>query len=107
MTALAESAPSPARYRKKAIPNRIRRELALRYGCPPGGEIQVPCHYCGTLDFIFWHQKYGGEPSTWVSFGHEIDHVHPEVLGGEATLENLVLACRSCNRRKAASVRVP
>lgn len=32
------------------------------------------------------------------------DHIFPEVLGGEATLENLQTLCRPCNSRKGATV---
>ena len=31
-----------------------------------------------------------------------LDHIKPEVLGGEATLENLQTMCKSCNSRKGA-----
>jgi 5-methylcytosine-specific restriction endonuclease McrA len=88
------------KYRKKAIPNAVRRGVALKYGCPPGGRLIVSCHYCGAADEIFWHRNFDGSPSGWVSFGHELDHVYPEFLGGLATVDNIVLACRSCNRRK-------
>ena len=30
----------------------------------------------------------------------EIDHIIPVSQGGESTLQNLVTACRDCNRRK-------
>lgn len=91
---------SAERYHKKAIPNAVRRAVAIRYGCPPGKTISVPCHYCGARDLIVWHKLFGGRPSSWVSFGHELDHVVPEFHGGPTTAENIVLACRPCNRRK-------
>src|SRR3990172_1192243 len=37
----------------------------------------------------------------------EIDHVVHVALGGEDSDENLVVACRSCNRSKGASVWTP
>lgn len=40
------------------------------------------CWYCGVSD-----------PST-------VDHVHPIVKGGSDDLDNLVLACKSCNSSK-------
>jgi 5-methylcytosine-specific restriction endonuclease McrA len=64
--------------------------------------LTVPCHYCGTPGRIYWHQLYGGRPSGWVTFDHELDHVVPESKGGATMAHNLVLACRSCNRKKAA-----
>jgi 5-methylcytosine-specific restriction endonuclease McrA len=44
------------------------------------------CQYCG--------DQPGTEELT-------IDHVHPRSLGGQTTWENCVLACVSCNTRKA------
>lgn len=91
-------------YRKAAIPNAVRREVALRYGCPPGGEIEVECHYCPRRAAIHWFTLSSGRPSSWVWFGHELDHVIPEYLGGPTIAENIVLACRRCNRSKGARV---
>lgn len=91
-------------YKKKAIPDRVRREVALRYGCPLGGSLNVPCHYCGRPGRIYWHRLHSGRPSAWVSFSHQLDHVYPEVLGGRAIAQNLVLACKSCNCSKGAKV---
>ncbi len=39
------------------------------------------------------------ERLTVVTF--EIEHITPQVAGGETRFENLCLACPSCNRRKA------
>lgn len=44
------------------------------------------CHYC--FDLI--HESKC-----------EVDHVIPKSKGGTSKLENLVLACRQCNRMKA------
>ena len=44
------------------------------------------CQYCGS--------QPGGEELT-------IDHVTPRAQGGTSTWENCVLACLSCNKRKA------
>lgn len=41
------------------------------------------CHYCGC-------------PSA-----AEIEHVHPQSLGGPSHMDNLVLSCPYCNRKKA------
>ncbi len=37
-------------------------------------------------------------------FGYrwEIDHINPIKLGGDNSLDNLAIACQSCNRRKSA-----
>lgn len=86
-------------YKKATIPSAVRREVARRYGGSPGRTINVPCHYCGTPGYVWWE----GLPS-WPCFGHELDHVIPERLGGPTTADNLVLACRSCNRRKGTRI---
>lgn len=88
------------RYRKRAIPLAVRRDVALKYACEPGRHAQAECHYCGRTGGIYWHQVRSGRPSSWVTFDHELDHVVPERLGGPSTVDNIVLACRSCNRRK-------
>lgn len=38
----------------------------------------------------------------YVSF--EVDHIIPQFRGGETKLDNLVLACRSCNRSKGIKI---
>ena len=93
---MARTAP----FKKKAIPMAVRRAIATRYGCPPGGTTNAPCHYCGEIAMIQWHTRMDGQPSYWVNFGHEMDHVIPEFFGGPTTADNLVLACRPCNRSK-------
>lgn len=86
-------------YRKKAIPLAVRREVARRYGASyEAGGGTAPCHYCGLIGRISWRQWY------WVTSEHEFDHVIPERLGGPSTADNIVLACRSCNRRKGAKI---
>jgi hypothetical protein len=45
------------------------------------------CTYCGDTNGPF-----------------EADHVHPVIRGGKDTLENLVCACRPCNRAKGAKL---
>jgi hypothetical protein len=94
---LARVAPT---YRKRAIPQASRIAVALRYGCEPGGECAVRCP-CGATGRIHWWRLYGGKPSRWVSFVDlELDHIHPEYLGGGSEPENLQLLCRRCNRSK-------
>jgi 5-methylcytosine-specific restriction endonuclease McrA len=89
--------------RKLPIPAAERREVALKYGCKPGQRIAAKCHYCGFEGLIVWHTLYSGRPSFWVSFCNlELDHFVPESKGGQGVAENLVLACRFCNRSKQA-----
>lgn len=86
--------------RKRAIPLSVRRELARKYGCPPGGSASVECFYCAAPGEIRWWSLKNGRPSAWVSFTLEIDHAEAEASGGPSTSDNLVLACRHCNRQK-------
>lgn len=85
------------RYKKRAIPNAARREVARRYGAEVGTTIEAPCHYCGKPGRIIWETSY----PYWPMFDHEFDHVVAEFHGGPTTAANLVLACRPCNRSKA------
>ena len=51
------------------------------------------CHYCGV-------QCHSRDPLR-AGYG-TVDHVVPKSKGGTGLMENLVLACRGCNQRKAA-----
>jgi hypothetical protein len=87
--------------RKLAIPLAVRRQVAGKYGCQPGESKDATCFYCGTPGSIHWHRLSSGRPSAWVTFpGLELDHVEPEHYDGQATVDNIVLACRGCNRSK-------
>lgn len=82
--------------RKRAIPQATRRAVALRNGARPlerGTPAQ--CAYCDYVGSVNWMTP------SWVRFtGLELDHVIPEYLGGDGSPENIVLACRRCNRRR-------
>lgn len=65
----------------------IGRDLRRAVWAKTGGR----CWYCG---FVL---KPNGEGSRRQP---NIDHQHPHSLGGEDTLENLVIACGWCNSKK-------
>ncbi len=89
---------------KKRIPDGLRRQLAIKYGCQPGNTLEASCYYCGTPGLIKWWALSNGKPSGWVSFsGLEIAHFAPENSGGETDEKNLVLSCRYCNRSKGTN----
>lgn len=67
-------------YRKKKIPDRLRTAVMER--------DEYRCVRCGT------HRDLCA------------DHIFPEVLGGEATLENLQTLCRPCNTSKGGRAEV-
>lgn len=57
------------------------------------------CAYCGTPLRPYADRKKArdvrAQPAT-------VDHVTPLSLGGKDTLENMVLACRACNKAKGS-----
>jgi len=61
-------------YKKIKIDHKIRQEVYER--------DKYRCVYCGDYKNL------------------TLDHVHPESLGGEATVENLVTSCNICNSKK-------
>lgn len=83
-------------FRKKAIPNSSRMAVAIRYGLREGDRASIPCAYCPFVGLLTWFRG-----RRWVqSSTLEFDHVLPESKGGTSDPENLVLACRKCNRSK-------
>lgn len=53
------------------------------------GRFQGCCAYCRT-------------PESLVATTFEIEHIVPRSAGGETILDNLCLACPTCNRHKAS-----
>lgn len=87
--------------RKVSVPLAVRRQVAEKYNCPPGGEVDASCYYCGTHGRIVWHKLSNGSPSSWVTFpGLELEHLECLSGGGKNTNDNIVLSCRTCNRSK-------
>lgn len=85
-------------YKKKPVPMPERVRLASKYGaCPWKKPVKVKCANCdyvGTVEFY--------RPSYVWFIGLEMDHIIPEVDGGQGVAENLQLLCRTCNRKKSA-----
>ena len=46
--------------------------------------------------------EYCRAPETVFNYRFDVEHIHPQVLGGPTDPDNLALACRSCNSFKAA-----
>jgi 5-methylcytosine-specific restriction endonuclease McrA len=96
---------SRGHFIKAAIPGWVKREVVERAGAQPGHTTPAACFYCGSQGSIWWPLTYTGRVgSHMVTRGLEFDHVHPESLGGATTPENIVLACRPCNRGKGSKV---
>ena len=94
---------SRGHFKKRSIPAKIRRDLAQKHGCSPGSSVKTPCAYCGFVGDIHWTVQPTDRGPGWVSFvGLEMDHVIAELSNGDATIENIVLACLPCNRSKGA-----
>lgn len=88
-------------YRKLAIPSEVRLVVARRHECKPGLAVQAECFYCGSPGKVHWHIGSRGKPTKWIYLSDlEFDHFVSELRGGENNQNNLVLACRSCNRAK-------
>lgn len=94
--------PEPPAYHKQAIPNAVRRDVARKYGAEPGRPVEVKCHYCDARGMAHLYSNTG-----WATFPDlEPDHLIPERNGGASTVDNIVLACRRCNRAKGATPRI-
>lgn len=92
-------------FRKQAIPGWVKRQVAERAGAVPDSTTVATCHYCGAEGTIWWPLTYTGKVGTHMILrGLEFDHVHPEFHGGKTVPENMVLACRPCNRAKRDKV---
>ncbi len=63
--------------KKRFISRAVRRVVMERDGS---------CRHCGTTENLC------------------LDHIYPESLGGETTVENLQVLCRSCNSKKGVRV---
>lgn len=68
----------PKTKAKARISAKIRAEVMIR--------DSIRCRHCGSADDLC------------------MDHIVPESLGGETTVENLQVLCRSCNSRKGAAM---
>lgn len=90
---------SPKVSGKVSIPMLVRREVAEKYKCPPGGSADIQCYFCGKKARIWWPNTSRGQPGYWVSFsGFELAHFQSEANGGETSSKNMVLSCQRCNR---------
>lgn len=65
------------------IPARLRQQVLAR--------DQGRCAYCRS-------------PAALLGIALEVDHIQPLVAGGKTELDNLCLACPTCNRHKAIRV---
>lgn len=86
---------------RPAINRAMREAVASRYGAEPGDIIHIGCYYCRALIWIDWsdHRRVRFLDRDDRPFP-ELDHVEPLFWGGAHSAENLVPACRHCNRSK-------
>src|SRR4051812_24462626 len=99
------------KYKKKQIPLKLKSYIAVRDNgiCQICGKIgELKPTYFGYMAFEkapAWAVKDGSGATSGIYHGYwsfEIDHIKPEFIGGELIIENLRLACKSCNRSKGA-----
>ena len=69
----------PSRRRVSALHERVAQRAEHR------------CEYCRAPEIVF-------------NAPFEIEHIFAKALGGSSDMENLALACRSCNVHKAAAL---
>lgn len=101
MTTVAIAPP----YKKKAIPGWVKVGVAMRAGARPGATTVAYCAYCPAVGTIWWPLTYTGKIGTHMVMDVlEFDHIYPEKLGGESHPDNMVPACRPCNRAKKDKV---
>jgi 5-methylcytosine-specific restriction endonuclease McrA len=92
-------------FRKKAIPGWVKKAVVQREGAIPGATTTAHCHYCGCAGEIWWPLTYTGKVGAHVGLINlEFDHVFPEFHGGATSPDNMVIACRPCNRAKRDKV---
>lgn len=82
-------------FKKKAIPSKLKSQVVLR----DEGICQI-CGKQGEIVDLGWEIRAYENRYTRNSLPFEIDHIMPESKGGQATLDNLQLLCRHCNRSK-------
>lgn len=94
-----------SRFKKKAIPAASKIQVAYRIGCEPGQSSPIECTYCMAEGELWWPLTYTGKVGGhMIAKGFEFDHVYPESKGGSSEPDNLVIACRACNRAKKDKV---
>ena len=100
MTSVGEAGAD--REPRRIVPGSVRAAVVTRLGVEPGEQAHVLCHYCGFWGHVTWfftrRSRYGW-PATR---NLEWDHVIPLARGGTNDADNIVLACRNCNRSKGS-----
>lgn len=88
-------------FKKKAIPSKLKSQVVLR----DKGICQI-CGKQGEIIDLGWEVKTYEDRNHSYRSTFEIDHIIPESRGGQATLDNLQLLCRHCNRSKGVKEEV-
>jgi 5-methylcytosine-specific restriction endonuclease McrA len=58
------------------------------------------CYYCGKPGHMRIDTGSKGK-GQWMMIEHEIDHIIPLSKEGTNDADNLVIACKACNRKKS------
>ena len=93
------------------ISRELRKQVIKRDDCR--------CQYCNKMAITGiqhegeFYQVFSADKALSMSWKpdkveknvpYEIDHIIPHFFGGETIINNLVLACRSCNRSKGIKI---
>jgi 5-methylcytosine-specific restriction endonuclease McrA len=98
-----ESVNAKARAARQRDIDRRRLYGAFRAARRRALKAQAPG--AGSITQAGWHetlQVFAGRCAYCLDAAQEADHLHPLALGGADAIENLVPACRRCNRSKGA-----
>lgn len=90
---LRDTYPKPAR---EPIPGWMRNAVydKARFSTDAGVDAYM-CTYCHRIAF----RPVGPDGFLW-----EVDHIYPVSRGGATVLDNLTLACHTCNQHKGADL---
>lgn len=77
------------------------RAVHRKTEAPKSGAPRIRRRVPKAIEREVWRRDQGRCQKCNSQHGLELDHIHPVALGGESTIENLRLLCRSCNQRSA------
>jgi len=93
-------------FKKKPISERIKAAVTYRDNgiCQNCGKKATIITEFGAVSYPRWRAY---EKIDFDKVPFEIGHIVPELYGGEAVMENLILLCRRCNRSLGANLWQP
>lgn len=89
-----------AKWRRVRINKEMREAVARALGVGPGETALRSCTYCGVEIIVDWSKESVRFLDSSGASTPEIDHATALASGGPHSVENLRLACLSCNKSK-------